>query len=386
MVQPITVTIVAKTTIPNFDTASGVKVKLTNENEKVSYSAPMIGGKAHISGVLPGIYSINISGKTEGPDGQVSYPNGSLLNFPLLESKSEVELDVVNGRLSPLVFKEIYYCGSPKRYFRDQFYEIYNNSDEVCFLDGLYFCVLYPGKATTKLPIWPKEDAGKYLYTDRVWRFPGTGEEYPLKPGESCVISQFAANHQLSIYNPNSPIDGSSSEFEFNMFNKKFPDQPAYDMIHIFNDGKEAMGRVPQYLTTIFGGAYVLFKVPKGENYDPVNDPSLQAKDLSDKKRNTIYAKIPVEYVLDGVEAVSKETEINAKRMPSFIDAGITYVGNTYIALGVARKKIGQRPDGTPLLQDTNNSTNDFERGVTPTLRRYGAKMPAWNHTLKKQN
>lgn len=385
LVQPISVTIVANTAIPDFDSASGAKVELINEYEQVAYTYPLTGHETKVSGVLPGIYSINISGETVGADGEVSYPNGSLLNYPLLEDGLRVELEVLNGRLSPLVFKEIYYCGSPKRYFRDQFYEIYNNSDEVCFLDGLYFCVLYPGTATTKLPIWPKEDVGKYLYTDRVWRFPGTGEEYPLKPGESCVISQFAANHQLSIYNPNSPIDGSSSEFEFNMFNKKFPDQPAYDMIHIFNDGKEAMGRVPQYLTPVFGGAYVLFKVPKGESYDPVNDLSLQAKDLSNK-RNTIYAKIPVEYVLDGVEAVDNETKINAKRMPSFIDAGITYVGNTYIGRGVARKKVGQRPDGTPLLQDTNNSTNDFDRGVTPMLRRYGAKMPAWNHSLKNNN
>jgi len=49
----------------------------------------------------------------------------------------------------------------------------------------------------------------------------------------------------------------------------------------------------------------------------------------------------------------------------------------------VARKKIGENEDGTPILQDTNNSTDDFDRGVKPMLRRYGAKMPSWNHTLQ---
>lgn len=72
-----------------------------------------------------------------------------------------------------------------------------------------------------------------------MWKFPGNGTEYPLAPGESCIISQFAANHQLDIYNPQSPIDGSSSEFEFNMNNPNFPDQAAYDMQHVFYQGKQ---------------------------------------------------------------------------------------------------------------------------------------------------
>jgi len=40
------------------------------------------------------------------------------------------------------------------------------------------------------------------------------------------------------------------------------------------------------------------------------------------------------------------------------------------------------RPDGSPIFQDTNNSTQDFEIQDTPQLRRYGVKMPAWNHLL----
>ena len=385
VVEPLTVTIVAKTTIPGFDAAKGAKIELINVNENIRYEHPVEGLKTTITGVLPGMYSINLSGKMKDAEGKTSFPKGSQLNCPLFQDGTNVELEVVNGRLSPLIFKEIYYSGSgaPKRYFRDQFYELYNNSDEVVYLDGVYFCILWPYTATTKLPVWPAEDGEKYVYSDRIWKFPGSGKEYPLQPGESCVISQFAANHQLPIYQPKSPIDGSSSEFEFNMGNKRFPDQPAYDMKHVFYDGKAEMGRMPQYLTSVFGAAYVIFQVPEGESYDPVNNPSLQTKDLS-SKRNSIYAKIPVEYVLDGVEAGDNETKLNGKRMPSFLDAGMTYVGSTYQGVGIARKKIGERADGTPLLQDTNNSTDDFDRGVVPMLRRYGSKMPAWNHTLKK--
>ncbi len=66
LVQPISVTIVANTAIPDFDSASGAKVELINEYEQVAYSYPLTGHETKVSGVLPGIYSINISGETVG--------------------------------------------------------------------------------------------------------------------------------------------------------------------------------------------------------------------------------------------------------------------------------------------------------------------------------
>ena len=249
------------------------------------------------------------------------------------------------------------------------------------YLDGIYFANLHPGRPTTTLPQWPSEDNGEYAYAERVWKFPGNGTDYPLESGESVVISQFAANHQLELYNPDSPINGSSSEFEFNMNNKNFPDQPAFDMEHVFYNGSQAMGSVPQYLVSVFGGAYVIFRVPENETWDPVNNPNLNTKDLA-TTRTTRYAKIPIKYVLDAVEAGDNENMLAAKRVPGVLDAGMTYVGATYNSLGVTRKKIAENADGTPILMDTNNSTNDFERGVVPKFRRYGSKMPAWNHTL----
>lgn len=60
----------------------------------------------------------------------------------------------------------------------------------------------------------------------------------------------------------------------------------------------------------------------------------------------------------------------------------MTWVGGSYVGKSVARKMIGTRPDGSPIFQDTNNSTQDFEIQDTPQLRRYGVKMPAWNHLL----
>ncbi len=381
-ITPISITLRPKITLSGFDNTNGLKLILNNYVEGIRVEKELTSSTVEIGDLIPGMYSIVISGKLKNKEGVSYYLNGSLVNHPILNNRATIDLPISGQKISPLIFKEIFYSGTANFYFRNQFYEIYNNSEDLHYLDGIYFAVLYPTKSTSTLPVWPQEDGDKYVYTERIWKFPGNGTTYPLKPGESCVISQFAANHKLDIYNPNSPVDCSSSEFEFNMNNPKFPDQPALDMEHVYFNGKADKGRAPQYLTSIFGGAYVIFKVPEGETYDPVNNPALQTKDRSSSSKK-LYAKIPIEYVLDGVEAVDDETKVNAKRMPGVLDAGITTVGASYNSLGIARKKMGENPDGTPVLQDTNNSTEDFERGVVPMFRRYNAKMPSWNHTLK---
>ncbi len=388
------VTVRLKMDTENLVLTEDLLAKFDNYDEGLHLEKEFSGETVEMEGIVPGIYTISVSGEAADKEGNEYYLNGNLVNTALFTNGSSVEISLQGLQISPLVFKEIYYAGSRTplnaSYFRDQFYEIYNNSAEIQYLDGVHFANLTPAAATTTLPVWPEEDGDDYAYAERVWKFPGDGTEYPLEPGESCIISQFAANHQLEQYNPNSPVDCSSSEFEFNMDNPNYPDQPAFDMVHVFYDGKSEMGTIPQYLTSVFGGAYVIFRVPEGDYWDPVNDDSMKTTDLSKPNSATYYAKIPVKYVLDGVEAVDDESMASAKRMPAVLDAGFTYVGSTYCGLGVARKptldddgNYIQRENGAMIFQDTNNSSDDFERGVVPELRRYGAGMPSWNHTKK---
>ncbi|MDR0658901.1 MAG: DUF4876 domain-containing protein [Mediterranea sp.] len=384
-VEYITINLKTDLLIPDLEDFSNLKVTLNNYDEGIVTERPFVRNLA-IDSLIPGIYDVLISGRAENASGEAFLMSGSLEKKALLTDGEDILISADGVNVKPLVFKEIYYCGSKTlsntNWFRDQFYEIYNNSLDVIYLDGLYFANLFPPAATAALPIWPEADGNKYVYAERIWKVPGNGTDYPLEPGESFVISQFAANQQLAIYNPNSPVNCYSSDFEFNMDNANFPDQPADDMLHVFYNGKAIKGSVPQYLTSVFGGAYVIFRVPEGETYDPVNNPELQTKNLA--SGSTVYGKIPIAYVLDGVEAVHNDAYAQYKRMPAILDAGITTVGNTYVGQSVARKCIGQNPDETPVLQDTNNSTEDFDRNLVPQFRRYGSKMPRWNHTLSE--
>lgn len=355
----------------------GLTVTLENFDEGVKI-VKTLQGETTIDSIIPGLYNINISGQVEDEYGKAYNMNGSLTNRSLITNGEAISIEVSGSAFSPLIFKEIFYTGTAPFYFRNQYYEIYNNSQLTIYLDGVYFANLTPTKSTATQPVWPAEDGENYAYAERIWQIPGSGTEYPLEPGESIVISQFAANHQDEKYNPDSPVDCSKSEFEFNMDNPNYPDQPATDMIHVYYNGSSAKGSMPQYLTSVFGGAYVIFRVPEGDTYDPANDTSLQTTNQATTSTQ-LYGKIPVTYIYDAVEAVDNEAAIQNKRVPSYLDAGATYVGATYNSLSVTRKQTGTNENGTPIIQDTNNSTEDFIHGITPEFRRYGAKAPAWS-------
>lgn len=388
-VEPLNVPVGVTIQMDNIQSVSDLKVKLDDYADNYHYLKEVSGTNIDISDVLPGIYTVSVSGTGYDAEGTEYYLNGNLVNVAIYKGSNPLNVSLSGLKVSPLIFKEIYYAGSKPpvgfAYFRDQFYEIYNNSSTVQYLDGVYFANLTPSKSTKNLPIWDGGTDETVCYAERVWRFPGSGHDYPLQPGESAVIAQLGVNHQLEIYNPNSPVDCSHAEFEFYMNSRNFSDQPAINMEHVFYRGKAEIGSLQQYLTSVFGPGIVLFRVPEGEKWDPVNDATYQAHEVN---KSTLYAKIPIRYILDGVECIDNENSADAKRMPAAIDAGMTWVGSTYCGLGVVRKvqltESGdtlKRDNGALIFQDTNNSTDDFERGVIPVLHRYGTGVPSWNVT-----
>lgn len=391
-VKPLTVSVNASIDVEGISNFDGLKISFDNYDEDIHETRILSGEKVSIDGILPGIYSITISGKAKNTQDIEYYLSGSAINQALYEGNSNIDISIKGLKISPLLFKEIYWsCSknqSNKSYPYDQFYEIYNNSSNTMYLDGLYFADIQPLNTTTTLPTWPESDGGNYVYGRIVWKIPGTGTDYPLAPGESCILAEFAVNHKLEIWNPKSPVDCSTAEFEFHI-GTIYPNTNAPDMQIVFYQGKASTGTLKMYLSGNQGGAYVIFKVPEGEHWDPIGDKNMQTPDLA-KPTGAVYAKIPISYVLDAVEGGLNETKITQKRMPTVLDAGMTYVGAGYNSQSVSRKLLTDEDgnviyneDGSIILQDTNNSTDDFDRNMVPTFRRYNTKMPVWNHTLK---
>ena len=111
-------------------------------------------------------------------------------------------------------------------------------------------------------------------------------------------------------------------------------------------------------------------------------DEANQLRELND---GVMYSyPVKADRILDAVECVRDETQVANKRVPDVLDSGAIWLtdenGEAATGLGrsIVRKVSSTLEDGRVILQDTNNSSSDFEC-MTAQARRYGAGIPSWN-------
>jgi hypothetical protein len=352
---------------------SSYTVRFINYGENFEISKTTdASGNVSTSDLIPGVYTVTATGESAG-GGFTYYFSGSLTNINILTGGQNFNIEVASSKAGALILKEIYFNGSTGYYFKDQFYEIYNNSEEVQYADGMGIGNILPTQASTATYNWEVPD-GKpenYIYLASIWQVPGDGNDFPVKPGESIVIAQIAQNH--TAIKPTSPVDLSGAEFETFIVNQSVnPDNPnAHNMILAFDKG--VFGT--QWLVTVFGGAYAIF-MP-----DKEIDPNGWVKPQG--KSDQAYP-IPIDCVLDAVEIVNNATKINQKRMPTNLDAGATFTGATYNCNSVSRKIRETKADGRHIYMDTNNSSDDFQLNSVAMVRRNNPGVPSWNTWYKK--
>ena len=331
--------------------------------------------------VIPGVYNITVR-STQKYDGKSYILNGLAQNVTLTEDvttvsdKYAITIQPLLG--SPLCIREMYYAGSPGGYFRDQFYEIYNNGEEVIYLDHLCLAHLVPEYATTALPEWPAEDGiDKYAYAKTLWQIQGDGDDYPLQPGESVVMAQEAANHtQIETWAGFGLIDTSRVEWECWAGNEQRINPEVPDLPYVFWSG---WIMTMQWLTSVDGSAMALYQ--PGKNLEFGSDYWQEGVTTSAMvgQGGQQYVRIPVGDIYDAVECIPTSADLDMKRIPGILDSGATSVDGYYNGKSVSRKVVDYREDGTPIFQDTNNSTDDFEVLDAPMIRRHGVKRPSWS-------
>lgn len=354
--------------ISNF--ATGSVIETTTEN-----------GIATATDIIPGVYTISVSA-SQNQGGFTYTIAGSESNVSLLADGAEVVVRVDAVKEAALVFKEIYYTGvDPANfYFRDQFYEIYNNSTEVVYADGLCIAeTVFANYDKSIIYEWPIENADQYVFARVIWQLPGDGKTYPVQPGESFVIAQWATNHKAENLSKGlSPVDLTGAEFEAIEKETTFngillTDNLAINMKKVVQAGYA----MPQWLTSTDGSRYVLFKPSK-----PLKNEDFITATNADYQGTA--REIAISDVIDAVQAVNNESGMSVLGLPTALDAGAIWCSGSYVGESIARKIKEIRPDGTNVYQDTNNTSNDFEVKKDPQLRRYGAKVPSWNTWINK--
>ena len=132
---------------------------------------------------------------------------------------TEQIMELVPNRAG-LVISEVYApsTGVPRWGFSYNFhmyFELYNNSDRTVFLDGLTFGraqlidIATPHESCAESARFRKDPDG--IWAQFLHRFPGSGGQYPLGPGEAVVVALDAIDH--SVVHPDFP-DLSNADFE----------------------------------------------------------------------------------------------------------------------------------------------------------------------------
>lgn len=361
------------------------EVTFTNTTGGATVTASTENGIASVA-LVPGIY--NVVAKAEVSDGGFAYiVSGAAKDVQFLAAAENATITVDIVKESQLIFKEIYYAGctyktgevkedgteSTDTYFRDQFYEIYNNSNEVAYVDGLCICQTEYADYNLVFYQFNIENPENYVFAQTIWQLPGTGTDYPVQPGESIIIAQWGANHQAPEYSKGgSPVNLSVADFEaiekgetlFNGF--VITDGSAINMTKAVNSAGWSM---PQWLTTVSGSNMVIFKP---------SQPLRQDNFITNESGSNFH-EIAVADVYDAVQCIDDETRIQTLGMPAVLDAGYIWCTGLYTSESIARKQVGTLENGCPKYADTNNTTNDFELMPSPVIRRNGAKVPSWN-------
>lgn len=385
--------------------ASNVKVTLQSTNTSETYQLMTdASGKATFGNIIPGTYDLNATitlsseefNTTFGyyPDTQEVIFNASIGQTVINAENTSVNLVLKTARMGDLVIKQIYYSGSHTTQgasFRDQFIEIHNNSNEVIYADGLYFAQAFGilNNTTTEYVQpsgqwdWSQSygmtlgNAANtdYLYADYIYQIPGNGTDYPIQPGGSIVLAQSALNHKaplvdntgnpLSVLNPDLTIDLSGADFEVNYINlrasiglepfKSDIENPAVPNLLISYVGKEGAyhATTDMLLDNLGRDSYVIFRA-ENLQFNQYPTPNFTTVDGSTK----YYMQIPANIVIDGVETQHVSNNI-PRRLPETLDISSIKVFTAYNTEAVIRKTKAV-VDGRVILQDTNNSAQDF--------------------------
>lgn len=380
----------------------GIKVTLTGVGTSNTYSGTSkADGKVAFPSVNPGAYNISATIQfskskyetffgTTTKEQTVSF-SGAKENVMINKDGDVFAVSLKTSKIGDLVFKQIYYAGSNIKDgagFRDMFFEIYNNSNETIYADGLYFGQLY-GRSSTSVKTytlpngqydWTKSvgqtkgaaSNSDYVYADHVFKIPGTGKDHAIKPGESIVVAATAINHKeplvvgsktYSVNNPALTIDLSSAQFEVNLISYlnsigKSPLDSDIDNPNVPNvEVAYHLSARDLILDPLGRDSFIIFRTDKFSSFDKLPNP--QTTKISSTTRR--YLQIPNSVIIDGVEANKADTSNRyPRRLDTSIDGGAASVPKGHYSSQAIIRKVSQNFGGRRILQDTNNSSNDF--------------------------
>lgn len=331
--------------------------------------------KGETINLLPGLYDVNYSATTHLSNGATADLKALRQSVIFSEGYNKIILEpYVNITSTDFIISEIFFSGtlqsSGNQYYGDDYVKLYNNTDHVLYADGI---TLFESKfTTTEKNQYTPDIMQDAMTVDALYTIPGNGTEHPVQPGEYLLIADTGIDHR--VINPNS-FDLSGADWEWYDVSK----QPSsLDIDSPLVDNLDKWYCYTQSFWMLHNRGFKAYGIAR----IPVDKDTYLANYLYNYEYEIVTLagtfpmsqnayRLPNEWILDLVTcsvAAQYQWNISAPAL----DMGWTYCGTmdndkTRYFHAVRRKMIGLTAEGNPILQDTNNSTEDFNPMVTPS-------------------
>ena len=356
-----------KVTITHYGTLTLTLTEL-NKNEKVEKVYHNTTTNDFQLSIPAGSYEVRATGTVSYTQSSTTYAGEVTTLIPKLNilTSSTYSLPItlktiVSDEDKDLLIEEIFITGTTtpqgKQYLDDSYFKIYNPTSRVLYADGLL--LVQSAFQTNDKQTYTPNIMNQAFTANAVYQIPGNGKQYPVAAGESIIIALTAINHKE--LNSNS-IDLKKANFEIkDEADDEDPGNAAVPNMFVkFEDAvinRQAIN------------AFALARMPKG--ITQLEKYSYTYKDESGFDLVGDAVKILNTWVIDAVNLAQKEdfqwlvTDVS-------LDSGWTYASESQgdvsrYRKGVRRKVTGQQ-NGHRVLKDTNNSIEDFDARVTPSL------------------
>lgn len=283
-----------------------------------------------------------------------------------------------NIEAGELVIDEIFFSGfmipesnNPDSVDGDQYIKLTNTTDETLYADGVIIALSETNSQVSSTgAYWAYPDLPDGVGISTVYVIPGSGTDVPVEAGKSIVI---ALNAQNFAVENGAGCDLSKANFEFyDADSEYYPDTDNPDVPNLDNWFKSSWS-----ITSLHNRGYESYAIalaPSGTTADKfmAEHPweGVRVMDFNgnhfEKDIEGAYV-IPNSWVLDAVNCAVIEN-LGTLAFNATVDAGYTNVSTIdrdpeRYGKSVIRKRVNGK------IVDTNNSTDDFEISVPPTLK-----------------
>ncbi|MDY0153307.1 MAG: DUF4876 domain-containing protein [Prevotella sp.] len=358
---------------------SGRTVTLTSNSGNTLTAKTDDKGMAEFHQIIPDVYTISTSwdidqaeytvatGKAAS-EGYFATISGNS-NNQLIKSDNKISLNTNLVAGASLLISKMYYAGSKdnnnKNYGAGLFLEIYNQTNSDIDVSGLYIGLI----ETNSTPAYTLDNL-KDVYKDtvvlckQIFRIPITSS-HMIAPGGTIILTNSAIDHTIN------------GAHEFNLLNA---DYEAKDVTGktVNNSATPALDLIFSNLTN-FSKMNLLNSGPNGIIIFRTKENVADFKTTYPygKTKGNLYSLVPKKYVIDGVDILKYSAtgvDLATKHMSEDIDGGYTNINaiSGYNGEVIYRKTSTRRgTNGHKILQDSNNSINDFQTSTTINIREY---------------